>query len=240
MLEYFGVATGLLYLALEIKQRPAMWVTGFVTSLVYAFVFFFAKLYADMGLQVYYVLISIYGFRLWTGKGPSGKASAPEEASPSGKASAPEEASPTGKSSAPEEAFPSGKTSVPEEAFPSGKASVPEVGGIVYRHASARALLKVVMAIAAICFGLYGLLVAFTDSPVPCGDAFITAAGIVATWMLARRIIEHWYVWIIANAVSVYIYYLRDLYPTMFLYLCYALLAAAGLYTWIKKGTENR
>ncbi|MDR0750531.1 MAG: nicotinamide riboside transporter PnuC [Tannerellaceae bacterium] len=192
MLEYFGVATGLLYMALEIKQHPALWVVGFVTSLVYVFVFFLAKLYADMGLQAWYVLMSVYGFRLWT------------------------------------------------KADSSGEESAPAPGGIVYRHANAPALLTIVLAIAAIHFSLYGLLVAFTDSPIPHGDAFITAVGIVATWMLARRIIEHWYLWIIVNAVSVYIYYLRALYPTMFLYLCYTLLAAAGLYTWIKKGTEQR
>ena len=48
-LEYFGVITGLLYLFLEIKQHKAMWVVGFLTSLVYVFVFLFAKIYADMG-----------------------------------------------------------------------------------------------------------------------------------------------------------------------------------------------
>jgi nicotinamide mononucleotide transporter len=192
MLEYFGVATGLLYMALEIKQHPAMWVVGFVTSLVYVFVFFSAKLYAGMALQAYYVLISIYGFRLWTVTSPS------QEASP------------------------------------------PAAGGIVYRHADTRVLVKIAVAVAAIHLSLYGLLAAFTDSPAAGGDAFVTAAGIVATWMLARRIIEHWYVWILANAVSVYIYYLRHLYPTLFLYLCYTLLAVAGLYTWIKKGTEHR
>jgi nicotinamide mononucleotide transporter len=191
MLEYFGVATGLLYMALEIKQRPAMWVVGFVTSLVYVFVFFIAKLYAEMGLQAYYVLVSIYGFRLWT------------------------------------------------RASPSKEEAAPVAGGIVYRHAGSRVLVRIVLATAAIHFSLYYVLVRFTDSPVPVGDAFITAVGIVATWMLAHRIIEHWYLWIMANAISIYIYYLRDLYPTMFLYLCYALLAVAGLYTWIKKGTET-
>ena len=54
-LEYFGVITGLLYLFLEIKQHKAMWVVGFLTSLVYVFVFLSAKIYADMGLQTYYV-----------------------------------------------------------------------------------------------------------------------------------------------------------------------------------------
>ncbi len=68
-LEYFGVLTGLLYLFLEIRQHRAMWVVGFLTSLVYVFVFFFSKIYADMGLQTYYVAISIYGFCQWTRKG---------------------------------------------------------------------------------------------------------------------------------------------------------------------------
>ena len=66
LLEYFGVLTGLLYLFLEIRQHRAMWVIGFLTSLVYVFVFFFSKIYADMGLNIYYVAISIYGFWQWT------------------------------------------------------------------------------------------------------------------------------------------------------------------------------
>lgn len=49
-LEYFGVITGLLYLFLEIKQHKAMWVVGFLTSLVYVFVFLSAKIYADHGI----------------------------------------------------------------------------------------------------------------------------------------------------------------------------------------------
>ena len=64
-LEYFGVATGLIYLMLEIIQHRVMWVVGFITSLVYVFVFFFSKFYADMSLNIYYVGMSIYGFWLW-------------------------------------------------------------------------------------------------------------------------------------------------------------------------------
>ena len=59
MLEYLGVLSGLVYLLLEIRQHRAMWVVGFLTSLVYVFVFFFSKFYADMGLNIYYVVISI-------------------------------------------------------------------------------------------------------------------------------------------------------------------------------------
>lgn len=183
LLEYFGAFSGLLYLLLEIRQHRAMWIVGILTSLFYIFVFFFSKIYADMGLNVYYVAISIYGLRQWT----------------------------------------HGKKQ--EE--------------ILYRTLTPRLLAGVLLAIAALFALLYNILYRLTDSPIPVGDAFTTAVGIVATWMLARRIIEHWICWIVANGVSVWLYYQRGLYPTLFLYTCYAILAAIGWYTWKKKGTKR-
>lgn len=191
LLEYFGVITGLLYLFLEIKQHKAMWVVGFLTSLVYVFVFFFSKIYADMGLNIYYVAISIYGFRKWA----------------------------------------STKTDIAKEEITDRT--------IFYRHVSLPLFGGIMLAISGIYIFLYYVLHHFTDSPIPMGDAFTTSVGIVATWMLARRIIEHWIFWVIANFVSVYLYYLRDLYPTMFLYICYALLAIAGYFAWNKKGINT-
>lgn len=194
-LEYFGVLTGLLYLLLEIKQHRAMWVVGFLTSLVYVFVFFFSKIYADMGLQVYYVAISVYGFWLWRRKEKNSSGPKEEENSPP--------------------------------------------APILYRHVNRRQLAGILLSIFALFFMLYNILDRFTDSPIPAGDAFTTAIGIIATWMLARRIIEHWIFWIVVNFVSAYLYYLRGLYPTLFLYVCYAVLAGVGLYTWKKKGIKE-
>ncbi len=182
-MEYFGAFSGLLYLFLEIRQHRAMWIVGILTSLFYIFVFFFSKIYADMGLNVYYVAISIYGFRKWT----------------------------------------QGKKQ--EE--------------ILYRTLTPRLLAGVLLAIAALFALLYNILYRLTDSPIPVGDAFTTAVGIVATWMVARRIIEHWICWIVANGVSVWLYYQRGLYPTLFLYTCYTILAAVGWYAWKKKGTKR-
>ena len=99
--------------------------------------------------------------------------------------------------------------------------------------------MRILFSIAILFTLLYNVLHHFTDSPIPAGDAFTTAMGIVATWMLARRIIEQWIFWIIVNCVSVYIYYQRGLYPTSFLYICYTILAAIGLYTWKKKGIKR-
>lgn len=192
VLEYFGVFTGLLYLFLEIKQHKSMWIVGFLTSLVYVFVFFFSKIYADMGLNIYYVFISIYGFWKW-----------------------------------------SRQTSSTETTTIQPKST------ILYRHLNIKLSIGLFFSLACIYYILYYILRHWTDSPIPVGDAFTTAVGIIATWMLAQRIIEHWILWVIVNLVSVYLYYLRELYPTMFLYVCYAILAIVGLYTWKKNGSRT-
>lgn len=191
LLEYFGVITGFLYLLLEIRQHKAMWVVGFLTSLVYVFIFFFAKIYADMGLNIYYVAISIYGFKKWT------------------------------------------------DTKNNATGEIVSDHTILYRHITWPLFAGITSSILAIYAILYYVLRTFTDSPIPAGDAFTTSVGIVATWMLARRIIEHWIFWVIVNLVSVYLYYLRGLYPTMFLYICYAILAVAGYFTWKKKGINS-
>jgi Nicotinamide mononucleotide transporter len=89
-----------------------------------------------------------------------------------------------------------------------------------------------------IYFIIFILLSKFTDSPIPYGDAFTTTLSIVGTWMLAKRILQHWIVWIVVNIISIYLYYVRGLYFTMFLYFFYALSSFAGYYLWKKKGIE--
>ena len=73
-----------------------------------------------------------------------------------------------------------------------------------------------------------------TDSPVPGWDSFITSLSIVATWMLARKIYEHWFLWIVVNTVSAALFLTRGLYPTVFLYLVYGLMSFTGLIAWKK------
>ena len=65
-------------------------------------------------------------------------------------------------------------------------------------------------------------------------DAMTTAGSIVATWMLARKILEHWLVWIIVDAVSLGLYLYKELYATSVLFLIYTLVAIAGFYAWRK------
>jgi len=80
--------------------------------------------------------------------------------------------------------------------------------------------------------GLYAVLSRFTDSPVPAADSFITSLSIIGTWMLARKIFEHWYVWIVVNAAASLLFFTRGLYPTVLLYIIYGVMSFAGLRAW--------
>ena len=64
-IEIFGAVTGIIYVFLEIRQTIWLWPVGIVTSAVYIWVFFTSKIYADMSLQVYYLVISILGWYWW-------------------------------------------------------------------------------------------------------------------------------------------------------------------------------
>ena len=78
------------------------------------------------------------------------------------------------------------------------------------------------------------VLTRLTDSPVPVRDSFITSLSIVATWMLARKIYEHWFLWIVVNFVSAVLFITRGLYPTAILYVVYGIMSFAGLVAWKK------
>jgi len=68
ILEIFGTVTGLLYVWLEIKHRRSMWIVGIVMSVCYVVVFGVEALYASMGLYVYYLGMSLYGWFKWSAK----------------------------------------------------------------------------------------------------------------------------------------------------------------------------
>ncbi len=86
-----------------------------------------------------------------------------------------------------------------------------------------------------IIFGIISyILINFTDSPLPYWDSITTSLSIVATWMLARKIIEQWLLWIFIDLVSMILYIYKGLYPTSVLFLIYSILAIIGYLQWSK------
>lgn len=92
--------------------------------------------------------------------------------------------------------------------------------------------------ISVLIFFLYYFVLIKTDSPLPVGDSFTTALSIVATWMLARKYIEYWLVFIVVDGVSAGLYFYKDLYPTAILFVVYTIMAVIGYFQW-KKSLEK-
>jgi len=181
--ELLGTLFGLIYVWLSIRQSLHTWTAGIITSLLYCWVFFEAKFYAGMGLQGYYLIISIYGLWSWRRGGENSS---------------------------------EGET----------------------LHVSCTKVnlwVKLFILNLFLTLLMYYLLSRYTDSPIPFGDAFTTSLSIIATWMLARKKIEQWLIWIFIDLISSGLYLYRGLYPTVFLFMVYTVMAVIGYYEWRKE-----
>lgn len=177
-IEIVGAMLSLIYLYLSIKQRVSLWFFGIISSLFYIVVFFQTKFYADMSLQFYYVVISIYGWINW-------------------------------------------KNGITGNELPTNQTS--------------KKLILISIIITIVIYFIYYLVLAkFTDSTIPKSDALIGALSIVATWMLARKFIENWLVWIAADALCVGLYIYKGLIPTAILYVIFTVMAWVGYQQWKK------
>jgi nicotinamide mononucleotide transporter len=66
--EVIGVITGLLCVYLAAKNNIWNWPFAIISVSIYIFIFFSTRLYADMGLQFYFLAMNIYGWYYWSKK----------------------------------------------------------------------------------------------------------------------------------------------------------------------------
>ena len=64
-IEIAGAVIGLLYLYLEYRASVYLWPVGVIMPLFYIYIFFVSRFYADMGINIYYLFASIYGWIRW-------------------------------------------------------------------------------------------------------------------------------------------------------------------------------
>ena len=64
-LELLGTAVGIVYLWLEYRASIYLWIAGIIMPAIYIFIYYKAGLYADFGINIYYLLIAIYGWIAW-------------------------------------------------------------------------------------------------------------------------------------------------------------------------------
>lgn len=180
-IELLGAILGVLYIRFSIKQNIFTWPTGILTSALYIVVFFNSALYAAMGLQFYYVAISIYGWYYWLkGKKVDNKSLLP------------------------------------------------------VRAVNKKLWIKIGVISILLYFSILFVLVKFSDSDVPFMDSLTTTLSITATWMLARKYIENWVIWIFVDFASIGLYIYKSLWPTVILFVVYTVLAFFGYIEWKK------
>ncbi len=63
-------------------------------------------------------------------------------------------------------------------------------------------------------------------------DGFATAFSLLATWMLARKVLENWAYWVLADAVAIALYAMLGLWFYAGLYAIYVVLSASALLRW--------
>lgn len=64
-IEILGVITGIIYLWLEYRASIYLWIAGIVMPAIYIFIYYDAGLYADFGINIYYLVIALYGWLAW-------------------------------------------------------------------------------------------------------------------------------------------------------------------------------
>jgi len=178
-LDFTAALAGMIGVALGIWQSVWTWPVGIVNVALTFVAFRRAGLYSDMGLQVVYLLLSIYGWYQWLRGGV-------------------------------------GNTEL--------KVS----------RTSRSAWMVLTGVGVAIWLALGTITKQFAGAAIPYIDAATTSTSLIAQYMITRKLIENWIVWIVVDTAYVALFIWRGLYAFAVLYAVYLVLAVFGYREWKK------
>jgi nicotinamide mononucleotide transporter len=176
-LEIVAALFGVVSVYLSVRQNIWSWPTAIVNVGLYALVFHRSRLYADMGLQVIYVIISIYGWYQWLYGGKN-------------------------------------RTELKVSRTPGRLAVILGLIGLSF------ALL------------LGTVLHRTTNAALPYLDSLTTSTSLVAQWMMTKKLLENWIVWVAVDVVYIGMFLSRSLYVTAALYFLFLVLSVMGYRQW--------
>lgn len=177
VLEIPATIAGLLNIYLAARGNIWNWFFGLLTVTIYGVVFYQAKLYGDMFLQILYFFFQIYGWYEWRYRND-------------------------------------------------GAVSL----NITHMKKS---LYGVVVGLTIGLTALFIFLLSHdTNSTTPVVDGFTTAVSLVAQWMMCQKWIETWWLWMLVDVVSIYMYAYKHLYLTSGLYLVFFGICWLGYMGW--------
>jgi len=181
ILEVIATSMGILSVWFAKKNNVLVFPTGIISVLIYVYITYEYQIYAEAGINIYYFLMSVYGWILWTSKNKKIKK----------------------------------------------RISNNDLkDNLIY-----------------ISFFIVSFLILFfilksTNSDVIFLDSITTALSLTAMLLLARRKIENWIYWIIADIIYIPLFIYKELYITSFQYFVFLALAISGYMEW-KKNLKN-
>ena len=178
-LEITAVIFAILYLILAVKQNILCWIAGIISSVLYFFIMQKAELYMEAYLQVFYVVMGIYGWSQWSASNASNPSFIVNTWSK-------------------------------------------------YQHMIA---ISIILALSLLS-GF--LLERYTDAALPFLDALVSWGAVVATYMVAKKLLENWIYWFVIDATSIFLFIERDLWLSAVLFATYLVIIFFGYQSWNK------
>ena len=182
MLELIAVLFGLLSVWFAKNNDIKVFPAGIISVSIYIFINYYAELYANAGINIYYFIMSIYGWFLWGSKNKKIKAE-------------------------------------------------------INRCNKNELLFSIFLSI--VFFLIIYYLVKISDSVVLIVDSITTSLSLVAMFLMARRKVENWIYWIIADLIYIPLYFYKGLLLTSFQFLIFLIIAILGYLSWSKKLNEK-
>ena len=177
ILELLATIMGILSVWYARKNNVLVFPTGIVSVLIYVFITYENKIYAEAGINIYYFIMSVYGWILWTSKNKKIKKN-------------------------------------------------------ISKNNTRDNLIYGFIFLFLFCFLFFVLK--STDSDVVFLDSITTALSLTAMLLLARRKLENWIYWVIADIIYIPLFIYKELYITSFQYFVFLVLAISGYFEWKK------
>ncbi|HEY1107305.1 MAG TPA: nicotinamide riboside transporter PnuC [Opitutaceae bacterium] len=174
--EAWGFATGGLCVWLVVRENVWNWPIGLANNVVFFVLFLQSRLFADMGLQVLYFGLGLYGWLNW---------------------------------------------------LFGGAQHTP----LKISRTTRAEWVVLALAIPLGTWALSAILIA-VNGAAPFWDALTTILSIAAQYLLCRKRLENWYLWIAADIIYVPLYVSRDLVLTGVLYAVFLVMCLVGLGGW--------
>jgi nicotinamide mononucleotide transporter len=99
---------------------------------------------------------------------------------------------------------------------------------------------KALAAIVALSLCSGYLLSRFTDAAFPYVDSATTWGAVWATFLVARKVLENWWYWLVIDTASILIYWSRDLQLTSLLFVAYVIMIPFGLIHWARSWRDSQ